>query len=571
MSPPKKRLGELLIDEGILTPDQLEIALLEQKTSGSQEPLGKILVRLGFVSEEIIRDQLGRSLGQESIDLQHWVPDPKALALMNQETARSLRVVPVAFDEEARQLMVAMHDVFDIVTLDRIAAMLDGKAEVMPLLAGDAELEQALDRFYGFELSLEGILRELETGEQESELQLDTDRYSHPIVRLVDAILTDAVKKGASDIHFEPEEGFLRIRYRIDGVLQQVRVLHKRYWAGMLVRMKVMAEMNIAESRAPQDGHIQLAVAGREIDFRAATHPTVHGENLVLRILDKQKGIVPLDRLNLAEDTLETIYRMASRPEGILLVTGPTGSGKTTTLYSLLSHINEEKVNIMTLEDPVEYPLAMVRQSSLNPAARLDFASGIRSLMRQDPDVILVGEIRDQETATMAFRAAMTGHQVLSTLHTNSAVGVFTRLRDIGVASDLMAGNLIGIIAQRLVRKLCPHCRQEKIPTEEEARWFSTRNENPRVIYEAGRCESCNWLGYRGRLVIMEVLPMDSDLDALVAQGAPLHEIESVARGKGFRSLAEDGLRKVGEGETTLAEVSRVTDLGRLLKTADCQ
>ncbi len=564
MSPAKKRLGELLIDEGILTPDQLEIALLEQKTSESREPLGKILVRLGFVSEEIIRDHLGRSLGHESIDLHRLVPDPKALSMIDQETARRLQVVPVALDEQSGQLVVAMHDVFDIVNLDRLTAMLAGKADVKPVLAGIAELEQAIDRFYGFEVSLEGILRELETGEQEADLQLETDRYSHPIVRLVDAILTDAVKKGASDIHFEPEEGYLRLRYRIDGVLQQVRVLHKRYWPGMLVRMKVMAEMNIAESRAPQDGHIQLSVAGREIDFRAATHPTIHGENLVLRILDKHKGIVPLDSLGLAADTLEAIRRMARRPEGILLVTGPTGSGKTTTLYSLLSHINEEKINIMTLEDPVEYPLPMVRQSAVNPSVKLDFAAGIRSLMRQDPDVILVGEIRDRETASMAFRAAMTGHQVLSTLHTSSAVGVFSRLRDIGVPTDLIAGNLIGIIAQRLVRRLCPACRKETEVGADMAGLFGHLETPPRVIHEAGRCEACHWLGYRGRIVLMEVLPLDRELDALVARAATPHEIEALARKKGFRSLAEEGLRQVALGNTTLAEVGRVTHLQAL-------
>ncbi len=562
MNPAKKRLGELLIDEGILTPDQLEIALLEQKTRGSQEPLGKILVRLGFVSEEIIRDQLGRSLGHESIDLQRLVPDPRALAFIDQETARRLQVVPVAFEEQTGLLTVAMHDVFDIVTLDRLTALMAGRAEVKPVLAGNAELEQAIDRFYGFEVSLDGILRELETGEQEDDLRLETDRYSHPIVRLVDAILTDAVKKGASDIHFEPEEGYLRLRYRIDGVLQQVRVLHKRYWAGMLVRMKVMAEMNIAESRAPQDGHIQLSVAGREIDFRAATHPTVQGENLVLRILDKHKGIVPLESLGLAQDTLDAIYGMLQRPEGILLVTGPTGSGKTTTLYSLLSHLNEERINIMTLEDPVEYPLPMVRQSSVNDSVRLDFAAGIRSLMRQDPDVILVGEIRDQETASMAFRAAMTGHQVLSTLHTNSAVGVFSRLRDIGVPTDLLAGNLIGIIAQRLVRKLCLDCRREKEPDE----FFQRLEIRPGVIYEAGRCAACNWLGYRGRLVLMEVLPLDGDLEALVARGCPSYEIEALARKKGLRSLAEEGLRQVALGNTTLTEVGRVTSLHEMLR-----
>ncbi|BCX80468.1 type IV pilus assembly protein PilB [Methylomarinovum caldicuralii] len=561
MTPQKKRLGELLIEEGILTPDQLEIALLEQKNSPGREPLGKILVQLGFVTEEVIRDQLGRSLGQESVDLKTWVPDAEALKLIDQETARRLRVVPVAYNAEAGTLKVAMADVFDIVTLDRLSVLLGGRLEIEPVLAGEAELEEAIDRFYGYELSLGGILRELETGEQETELGLEGERYSHPLVRLVDALLADAVRQGASDIHFEPEEGFLRIRYRIDGVLHQVRVLHKRYWSGMLVRLKVMAQMNIAETRSPQDGHIQLTVAGRDIDFRTATHPTLHGENLVLRILDKRKGIVPLDRLDVAADTLALLKAMAGRPEGLLLVTGPTGSGKTTTLYSLLAYINNERVNIMTLEDPVEYPLPGARQSSLNPAAKLDFAGGIRSLLRQDPDVILVGEIRDQETATMALRAAMTGHQVFSTLHTNSAVGALVRLRDIGVSTDLIAGNLIGVIAQRLVRRLCAKCRRPVTPSlEDQARWGWEPDE-ARVIYEAGRCAACQFHGYRGRTLIMEVIPFDAELDALVAKGASMPEIEQAARRKGYRSLAEDGLRQVAAGVTSLAEVRRVTNL----------
>ncbi|BCX87955.1 type IV pilus assembly protein PilB [Methylomarinovum tepidoasis] len=561
MTQQKKRLGELLIEEGILTPDQLEIALLEQKNSPGREPLGKILVRLGFVTEEVIRDHLGRSLGQESVDLKTWVPDAEALKLIDQETARRLRVVPMAYDAEAGTLKVAMVDVFDIVTLDRLSVLLGGRVEIEPVLAGEAELEEAIDRFYGYELSLGGILRELETGDQETELGLDGERYSHPLVRLVDALLADAVRQGASDIHFEPEEGFLRIRYRIDGVLHQVRVLHKRYWSGMLVRLKVMAQMNIAETRSPQDGHIQLIVAGREIDFRAATHPTLHGENLVLRILDKRKGIVPLDRLDVAADTLALLKAMAGRPEGLLLLTGPTGSGKTTTLYSLLAYINNEGVNIMTLEDPVEYPLPGARQTSLNSAAKLDFAGGIRSLLRQDPDVILVGEIRDQETATMALRAAMTGHQVFSTLHTNSAVGALVRLRDIGVSTELIAGNLIGVVAQRLVRRLCAKCRRPVLPSlEDQARWGWEPDE-ARVIYEAGRCADCRFHGYRGRTLIMEAIPFDAELDALVAKGASMPEIEQAARRKGYRSLAEDGLRQVAAGVTSLAEVRRVTNL----------
>ncbi|HHJ40148.1 MAG: secretion system protein E [Methylothermaceae bacteria B42] len=557
-----KRLGELLVDEGIITPDQLEIALLEQKTDQNRDPLGKVLVRLGFVSEEIIRDQLSRSLGQESIDLAHWVPDPHALALIDQETARRLKVVPVTYSEEHRKLVVAMSDVFDIVTLDHLAAQLGGEIEIEPVLAGDSELEQAIDRFYGFELSIDGILRELETGERDAELTLDSEQYSHPIVRLVNALLADAVKRGASDIHFEPEEGFLRIRHRIDGVLQQVRSLHKRYWSALLVRLKVMAEMNIAETRAPQDGHIQLNIAGREIDFRVATHPTLHGENLVLRILDKRKGIVRLEQLALADDTLSHLQRIMTRPEGIILVTGPTGSGKTTTLYSMLDHINNETVNIMTLEDPVEYPMPLVRQSSLNISARLDFAGGIRSLMRQDPDIILVGEIRDAETATMAFRAAITGHQVLSTLHTNSAVGALTRLRDIGVPAPMLAGNLIGIIAQRLVRQLCAHCKEPYIPSGEERLLLGWNGAEEQVIFRPGRCEQCNYRGFKGRTLIMEVIPLDNELDALIAAEAPALEIERMARAKGYRSLAEDGLRKVKEGVTAWTEVQRVTNLG---------
>ncbi len=284
------------------------------------------------------------------------------------------------------------------------------------------------------------------------------------MVRLVNALLVDAVKRGASDIHFEPEYAFLRIRYRIDGVLETVRSLHKTYLPGITVRVKVVSGMNIAETRAPQDGRLSLTLNGRPIDFRVSTQPTIYGENIVLRVLDREKSIISLDRMNLTKDTLAKLNLMLARPEGILIVTGPTGSGKTTTLYSLLSQVNDETVNIMTLEDPVEYPLTLMRQTSVNEVARMDFADGIRSIMRQDPDIILVGEVRDKETAEMAFRAAMTGHQVFTTLHTNSALGAFPRLLDIGIQPDIMAGNIIGVIAQRLVRVLCPHCKEAYAP-----------------------------------------------------------------------------------------------------------
>ena len=326
-------------------------------------------------------------------------------------------------------------------------ALFSREVEVRALLAGEMEIDKAIEQLYGHELSVDDILREIETGVVDRHhIEAGGSEYSQPVVRLVDALLVDAVQRGASDLHFEPESEFLRIRYRIDGVLRQVRSLHRNYWAAIAVRLKVMASMNIAEKRAPQDGRISLAVSGREVDFRVSSLPTTHGENIVLRVLDRHKGIVALDRLGLHQEALHGLHLMMSRPEGIILVTGPTGSGKTTTLYSMLSHLDTESVNIMTLEDPVEYPMERIRQTSVNDAVRLTFASGVRSLLRQDPDIILLGEIRDAETAQMAFRAAMTGHRVFSTLHANSAVGAIARLAEAGVSPGVMAGNIIGII-----------------------------------------------------------------------------------------------------------------------------
>jgi general secretion pathway protein E/type IV pilus assembly protein PilB len=363
-------------------------------------------------------------------------------------------------------------------------------------------------------------------------------------------------------VHFEPEASFLRIRYRIDGILRQIRALHKTYWAAMAVRIKVISGMNIAETRAPQDGRISINISGRPVDFRVAAQPTIHGENIVLRILDRQKGIVPLDRLGLDDQQMSLMKLMVARPEGIILVTGPTGSGKTTTLYSVLNHINEEGVNIMTLEDPVEYPMAMIRQTSVAESAKLDFANGIRSMMRQDPDIILVGEIRDADTAEMAFRAAMTGHQVYSTLHTNSALGAIPRLLDIGVLPDIMAGNIIGIVAQRLVRRLCTHCRKPYPAEAHECKLIGVVSGQPApIIYRAAGCDHCGYQGYRGRIAIMEMLRLDHDLDDLISRRAPQREIRNMAHEKGFRTLADDGLRRVLDGSTSIEEVGRVIDL----------
>ena len=341
-------------------------------------------------------------------------------------------------------------------------------------------------------------MREIETGEIDYQsLSAEGNEYTQPVVRLVGSLLMDAVKRGASDIHFEPEHAFLRIRYRIDGVLQQVRSLHKSYWGGVAVRLKVVSGLDIAETRAPQDGRLHMNLCGRPIDFRVSTHPTIHGENIVLRVLDREKSIIPMERMGLRNEAMEELRLMMTRPEGIIIVTGPTGSGKTTTLYSLLSSQNTTAVNIMTLEDPVEYPVTMMRQTSVAEVNKIDFANGIRSIMRQDPDIILVGEIRDEDTASMAFRAAMTGHQVFSTLHTNSALGVFPRLTDIGILPDIMAGNIIGVVAQRLVRVLCPHCKESCVPDELERKILGLKANQKPEIFRAKGCQHCNLNGYR--------------------------------------------------------------------------
>src|SRR5213082_3353708 len=454
----KRHLGQILIDQGILTEDQLRIALLEQ--TKSHVPVGRLLVQLGFVSEATLRDALSEKLGLQAVDLGRIIVDPAALKLVPRDMARRYRIFPVALDRGHKKFIVALADTNNIVALDQLRAHLKGDYELELRIAGDSEIERAIEHYYGHEFSIDGILKEIETGEIDYGSVAEGDEYSQPVVRLISALLADAVERGGSDIHFEPEQNFLRIRYRIDGVLRQIRSLHKTYWPAMAVRLKVMAKMNIAETRAPQDGRISATKIGRAVDFRVSSQATTHGENIVLRILDRQKGIVPLDGLGLEAAQLQLLKKMIARPEGIILVTGPTGSGKTTTLYSVLNHINNDGLNIMTLEDPVEYPMTLIRQTSINEAAKMDFGNGIRSLIRQDPDVILIGEIRDEDTATMAFRAAMTGHQVYSTLHTNSAAGAIPRLLDIGIVPDVLAGNIIGIVAQRLVRKLCKHCKQ---------------------------------------------------------------------------------------------------------------
>jgi type II secretory ATPase GspE/PulE/Tfp pilus assembly ATPase PilB-like protein len=556
----KLRLGELLVQQGLISHDQLRIALTEQKTQNM--PIGRLLVRLGFVTEAVIRDIMARTIGQESIDLTQVLVDAEALRLVPQDFARRHRLLPIAYDAEQNLLIVAITEVFNVVALDQLRATLGQNIQLKTVLAGQAQLDEFIDQFYGFELSVDGILREIETGEIDYQsIQAVGDEYTQPIVRLVGALLVDAVKRGSSDIHFEPEFAFLRIRYRIDGVLEQIRSLHKNYWPGIAVRIKVISGMNIAETRAPQDGRLSLNLNGRPVDFRVSSQPTIWGENIVLRVLDREKSIINLEQMRLPRSVMAKLNLMLARPEGILVLTGPTGSGKTTTLYSLLAKLNVESVNIMTLEDPVEYPVAMMRQTSVSETAKMDFGNGIRSIMRQDPDIILVGEIRDRDTAEMAFRAAMTGHQVFTTLHTNSALGAFPRLLDIGILPDIMAGNIIGIIAQRLARLLCQHCKEAYSPSPEERQLLGLDLESAVKIFRPVGCNRCNNRGYRGRTAIMEILHMDADMDELVARRATPRELREAAAAKNFRSLAEEGVQRVLDGITSLAEVARAIDL----------
>ena len=557
-------LGEALLEKGALSEDQLRIALHEQGTSG--DPLGKVLVRLGFVTEATIRDILSAGGDAQVVDLQKITVDPEVLERIPQDVAKNYNIFPIRVDEERKVLTIAVANPNDLMLADQVRAFLGGEYEVEYMVSEESEIARAVDEYYGLELSIEGILREIETGEASS-TNLQGESTTNPTVRLVNAFMTDAVKRGASDIHFEPEESFLRVRYRVDGVLRQIRSLHRSYWNGMSVRLKVMSEMNIAESRMPQDGRISFTLYGRIVDFRVACQPCTHGENFVLRILDQQRNISKIDNLGLSDRALEMLRLMMSRPHGILMVTGPTGSGKTTTLYSIIQHLNREGVNIMTLEDPVEYPLPMIRQSAVSESSKMDWAAGVKSMLRQDPDIILVGEVRENETAELVFRAAMTGHLVLTTLHTNNAIATISRLTDMGVLPDILATNISGVVAQRLARRLCPQCRKRKEEiTDDERRimrhFYTDDDIGKMELMDAPGCPACDHQGYRGRFAVMEILRINEELDELIAGRSTTREIRTVAHKNGcYYSMAESGLEKVVMGMTTIAEVGRVVDL----------
>lgn len=552
------RIGEKLVTLGLISDDQLQIALTEQKNT--KKLFGAILVEMGFITESALGEVLAESSGTKKFDPKTAMLDSSMVRRLPKEIATRHKVLPVSYENDILQL--AMADVYNVLAIDQVRRHMPRGCKIVPIYCTESEILEMIDQYYDYEISIDGILKEIETGIREhNKLDGRQEGYVNPTVRLVNALLVDAIKQGASDIHFEPEGAFLRLRYRVDGNMLQVRSFHLDYWAAMAVRLKIMSGMNIAETRNPQDGRISYNVLGREIDFRVATQPTVHGENIVMRLLDKAKSLVPLEHLGFSEYNIEILKRMIKRPEGIIIVTGPTGSGKTTTLYSVLNYINDINTNIMTLEDPVEYQLPLIRQSNVREGSGMDFVNGIKSMMRQDPDIIFIGEVRDEDTALMAVRAALTGHQVYTTLHTNDALGAIPRLNDIGVPSHLLAGSLIGCLAQRLARKLCQKCKKPRKATEEECKILGVDAGKAPEIYEAVGCDHCGRKGVKGRTAIVEALRIDRGLDELIATDATRKVMMEHALEQGFVTMQQDGINKVLAGEITLDELVNTIDL----------
>lgn len=558
----KGRIGDKLVEKGIITRDQLNVALQEKKVSSKM--LGEIMVDLGFIEEETLTAFLAESSGFELFDPKSTIVDGEALALLDKQMALKHSVLPISF--RGNEVHVAMADPYDVVALDTLHRFLPKGSQIKPMVATPKVLSEAVDAAYGYASSINAILQELEDEEVQVDVATlnEAEAFTHPIVRLVNALVFDAVKLGVSDLHFEPEENFIRLRYRLDGVLYTAQILHKQHWNGISQRIKIMSGMNIADKMSPQDGRFNLNIAGREADFRVSSLPTVHGENIVLRVLDKSASIMPLGKLGFSPHNLELIKRSQAKPEGIVIVTGPTGSGKTTSLYSMLNEISDVSVNIQTLEDPVEYSLPMIRQTHVKEGV-LDFGDGIKALLRQDPDIIFIGEIRDQTTAEMALKAAMTGHQVYTTLHTNDSFGAIPRLMDLGMKPGMLAGAIISVFAQRLTRRLCPSCKIEHVPNAEECKILGVDPASPPKIFQSkqGGCDACGGQGYKGRVAVVEILFFDEELDLLLARGESKADMKMLAVKKGFKSMKDDGILKILDGLTDLKALADVVDVSK--------
>ncbi|MCS7048859.1 MAG: type II secretion system ATPase GspE [Verrucomicrobiae bacterium] len=557
---------EILRDVGLVTLDQIHQA--EQKAE--EEKIGQVeaLIKLGFITERDVTKALANQFGLEMISLTDYrVPDD-VLQCIPRHIAHRYKVLPVYKHDST--LTVAISDPLDVDTVDSLRYIL--KMNVEAVVATKSEIEVALSRYYGTaDETVEKMLHDITEGEVQvnlptraTETQIEdttTTEADAPIIKLVGLIIMEAYRNRASDIHIEPLEKRLRVRYRIDGVLHEVDNPPKRLQPAIISRLKIMANMSIAEKRVPQDGRIQIPVMGKTLDLRVSSLPTNHGESIVMRILDKSSLLLGLGDLGFFSDDQEKMERLISLPDGIFLVTGPTGSGKTTTLYACLNAINKPDRKIITVEDPVEYQLSGINQVQVNPEINLTFAAALRSILRQAPNIIMIGEIRDLETANIAIQASLTGHLVFSTLHTNDAPSAVTRLIDMGVKPFLVASSVRAIMAQRLVRRVCKQCREPYTPTEYEMRVLNLKPEEltKTTIYKGRGCPECNRTGYRGRCGIYEIFVLDDDVRQLIYERVPANVLRARARELGMRTLREDGVRKILAGITTPEEVISIT------------
>lgn len=556
---------EILEGVGLITHEQGRKGL--EAAEAEDRDVTEVLVNQNILSQRVILQALANQFGMDTISLSGHEIEQEVLDQVPRDVAARYKIIPVYQNDS--NLTVALSDPLDVETLDSLRYIL--KRNVDGVVAPRQEIETALDQYYGRGASeVDSVLEEITEGtvnvpsEAMKELVGDDESVTEqdaPIIKLVSLIILEAFRNRASDIHIEPMAKTLRVRYRIDGVLHEVESPPKRLQSAIISRLKIMAEMSIAEKRVPQDGRIQINVMGRDLDLRVSTVPSNHGESIVMRILDKQSLMLGLPQLGFLSDDQQTFERLITLADGILLVTGPTGSGKTTTLYGCLNYMNKPDRKIITVEEPVEYQMNGINQVSVRSDIGLSFASALRSILRQAPNIIMIGEIRDLETAEIAVNASLTGHLVFSTLHTNDAPSAVARLTDIGVKPFLVASSVRGIMAQRLVRTICKHCKEEVEPSELELRLLGPAAEQVRAaqIYQGGGCNECNHTGYRGRIGIFEIFVITDEARHLIYDEAGSTELRRKARELGMRTLREDGLRKVISGQTTLEEVLRVT------------
>ena len=545
-------LGERLLDAGLITQPQLDLALSEQKRQ--RKKLGQVLVDLGFVSAQVIAETVASESNTRVVDLEKVVIDDEVLKLIDREVASEHRVLPLGLDNDI--LTVVLADAFNVVAIDKIERSTGHTIEVVT--APESRILEAIARHYE---QTRSITDTIELITQRVDQIDDENADTSPLIRLVDQIIATGIKTGATDIHVEPDEKVVRLRLRVDGVLRQEAILPKQVQAALTARVKLLAELDITEKRIPQDGRIRFVFGQTKVDLRISTLPTNHGESIVMRILDGGRASMKLEDLGYTEQDQARVKALVSQPHGMILVTGPTGSGKTTTLYSALQLINGAEKSIFTLEDPIEYSMPMVRQTQVKPDLGMDFGAGLRALLRQDPDVILVGEIRDEETAQLAARASLTGHLLLSTLHTNDAAGVIPRLIDMGIERYLLPSVLAAVIAQRLVRKVCQTCRELKPLPERLASHELVGDllSSATEIWQANGCDDCGNTGYRGRLSVYEILEIKDEVKAPIASGAPISEVAEAAVRSGMKTMLMDGIEKAQAGQTTVEEILRVT------------